>query len=236
MSLSDGVRVLLLTTVCYLLTFSYELGYFKYFNLPSELININIKTLITFGFSFISITVICIIPASNIICKIIYERKKLNPNYKLNLTFMLYSLIIATFLIFILVFHHVISIISMTLQFIFILTLAANDILIPFIFKGNMSLSQSVNEYAKEQNQSNVLTLLTKKSKKTLPIYIILFMISMSISHIFGGITAMTTKLDLTCNGKAIYKTQDSSVIVKIENNKYRVVPIDSCLIEKMIK
>ncbi|MDE9578803.1 hypothetical protein [Citrobacter koseri] len=233
MSISDGVRVLILTTICYLLTFSYESGYFRYFDLPTELININIKTLLTFGFIFISITFICFVPLANIISKIIHERRKLNINTNLNKVFIIYILMIIVFILFILVFHHVMSLYSIILQSLFLLTLAANDILIPFIFKRNLTLSQSIDEHAEEQSQSNVLNLFAKSTKINFNVYIILFLIFMTVSHLLGGVVAMTAQLDLTCNGYTIYETQDSSVVVKLAENKFRLISTDDCLFEK---
>jgi hypothetical protein len=106
------------------------------------------------------------------------------------------------------------SLLSTILQFLFLLTLVANDILIPLLFKRDLSLSQSIDG---EQSQSNVLNLFAKATKTNFNIYLILFMIAISISHLLGGLVAMTSKLDLTCNGFIIYETQDSSVFVRLE-------------------
>ncbi|HDT2078990.1 hypothetical protein [Enterobacter roggenkampii] len=233
MSLSDGVRVLLLTTTCYLLTFSYESGYFRYFELPNELINVYLKTLITFGFIFLSFTFVIFIPLANLISKIMYERKKVNQNTPINSTVLTYTFMFIVFFLYIIVFHHVMSLLSTILQFLFLLTLVANDILIPLLFNRDLLLSQSIDENAKEQSQSNVLNLFARATKTNFNIYLVLFMIAISISHLLGGLVATTSKLDLTCNAFVIYETQDSSVVVRLGDNKFKLISTDECLFEK---
>lgn len=55
----------------------------------------------------------------------------------------------------------------------------------------------------------------------------------MSLAHLWGGLNAKMSALDLTCNGQIIYETQDSSVIVKISENKFKVEALDGCILEK---
>ena len=58
-------------------------------------------------------------------------------------------------------------------------------------------------------------------------------MITISISHLLGGLVATTSKLDLTCNAFVIYETQDSSVVVRLVDNKFKLISTDECLFEK---
>lgn len=234
MEISDGIKVIFLTAACYLLSYSYEIGYFRYFDLPTELIDINVKTLLTFGIVFMSILFVCIIPFVNIVSKIIFERKRLNLGCKFNFTYVAYGLLLANYVVFLIVFHHVMSIYAIIYQLVFILILAANDILIPYMYKQNLSLTESIDEHAEVQSQSNVLNLFARATNSKVHIYIITLIFLMSLAHIIGGLSAMSAKLSLTCNKFIIYETQGESVIVKLDANKYRVIAIDSCLLENI--
>lgn len=235
MGLSDGIKVLIITAVCYLLTYSYESAYFRYYDLPFELINIDIKNILFFGVTFMGVFFVCLLPLANLVSKIIDERKKENKKTSINFVYISYGVLVLFFIIDSLVFYQKISIFSIVLYVMFFLVLAANDILIPMMFDKERPLSERINENMEEQRRTDVLITISKKIDTKLPLYITVFVFSMGLSHLLGGISAMTSKLDMTCNNYVIFKNQGSSVLVGLKENQYRIIPISDCLLIRVI-
>ena len=233
MKLSDGITVLALTSLAYLCTYAYEIGFCLHYGIPRELIQISISNILFFGFSLIALFCALISPIEDFL-NIRRKTEKNTENAVIKKLKIKYSIISLLFFLPLFVFpfrwlHFILTLSFLTL---FIL----EDFVSPLFHTHLTTYKEKIEFEHNNKTKKSISTFIENKEIRNIFVMCMLSIILMMLSSMIGGLNAKFSSEHTTCNETlTVFTVYGDNVIVSNQNDKkttFRAIPVTECTFE----
>lgn len=233
MKVSDGIAVLALTSLAYLCTFAYELGFCLHYGIPRELIQISISNILFFGVSLITLFCALINPIEDFL-NIRKSTEKNTENKIIKKLKIKYSII--SLLFFLPFFIFPFRWLNFILMLSFLTLLILEDFVSPLFHTHLTSYKEKLEFENNNKTKKSISSFIENKEIRNTFVMCILSIILMLLSSMFGGLNAKFSSEHTTCNETlTVLTVYGENVIVSNHNDKkttFRAIPITECTFE----
>ncbi|MBH2535246.1 hypothetical protein I5Q27_07240 [Serratia marcescens] len=235
MKLSDGISVLALTSLAYLCTYAYEIGFCLHYGIPRGLIQISVTNMLFFGFTLIALFCSIIKPIEDYLNFKGRSTRKDDGAYKIIKQLSIKYLIfipIGTLSLLLYPFRWQ----SFALQSVILAGFLLKDFIAP-LFHTHLDTYKEKLEYEKENNTNKgIASFIENEGIKNTFVIFMFSIILMVISSLIGGLNAKYSSESITCNEKYRILTiyGDNAIVSEMgeKGKKFKVIPVTECTFE----
>ncbi|HEJ7042958.1 MAG: hypothetical protein E6093_07135 [Serratia liquefaciens] len=233
MKVSDGVAVLILTSLGYLCTYAFEVGYCMYYGIPKDLIQISATNILVFSFAIIGLFCFLIRPLEDYLN--FKGRFTGNPWGKAITTLAIKYIVMLT--IFTLtVFLFPLSWVKLTFFIVTLAYFALKDFYTPLDHKHLSTYKEKLEHTYSNPSTKDLLSFIKNEDTKKYYIISCYILFLTFLSSLIGGLNAKFSDNIITCNDtyQVLKVYGDNAIVLNSINNKktFKAIPITECTFE----